>query len=183
MNNFVDIVEPDTVITNSTFGSPVWNNELSNMLNPLDGCEHESDVILLCYINQNLIKAATLFGIDELHFGKHKDPYTGYEVYSIVPVAVLTDNTEKYTNNLKIPDCVLFAFDSQCIKLAFGPIKEQDKLIHPMFSITLVGSHLMGTGYTSYCSMYDGSRECMPAKMKLSNGDWLFVWFWNWYNK
>mgnify|MGYP003974326559 FL=1 len=52
-----------------------------------------------------------------------------------------------------------------------------------IFKLSEIQEQMMGSGYTYGCNMNDGGHARIPAKVKLSNGDWLFVWFWEWYNK
>jgi hypothetical protein len=52
-----------------------------------------------------------------------------------------------------------------------------------IFELSNIQKLMMGSGYTYGCSMHDGDNARVPLKVKMSNGDWLFVWVWEWYNK
>ena len=149
-------------------------------LNVLDGDEVEKwKVLPLGIANPNTISAAGAFGIDRQWFEKtaHRDPYTGQRVYGIVPVALLTDDSKKYKESIKTSTVVAFpdlALDADW----YRQMREDSLLnIHPVAEL------LMGSGYTVGCNHLDGSPRRKFAKLKLSNGDWLYVAFWEWYNK
>lgn len=147
-------------------------------LNALDGHEHETDIIFFDTVHPNPFRALRYMGIDRKWFDgvRHKDPYTEQDVYGVVPVAVLTDDPEKYRKSLtgNIP-FVDLALDSDFCK---GQRSEDEH-----FVLSDIKRLFLGSGYTYGCSIFDGGGHLESAKLKLSNGDWLYVWFWEWYNK
>jgi hypothetical protein len=147
-------------------------------LNVLDGHEIESEIIYLPCIAPNFIAALKTLNIDSQFFIdiSHEEPYTGFRVFPIAAIAVLTDNTGKYRETLESwgrCDCG-YALDSEWHKQMH---KER------VLDISEITRLMMGTGYTCGCSINDGSRKIKPAKLLLSNNDWLYVNFWEWYNK
>lgn len=143
-------------------------------INALDGKEFENQIIPLYTLSMNPLEAVDDLTIDSKFFEsvKHNDPYTGFQVYGIMPSAVLTDNTEKYRDLIESDWRRDMALDSDWNK------RNKDCL-----GLQLVGTHLMGTGYTYGCLASDGSHRLEKGKLLLSNNDWLFVYFWLWFNK
>jgi hypothetical protein len=141
-----------------------------------DDAEHK--VVFLSVVNPNPFRAARALGIDIEWFAgvRHTDPYTEQPVYGVVPTALLTNDTKKYRNNLlgKVPYIDL-ALDSDYWK----EMRRGVEFLEPSDIARL----FLGSGYSEGCSIHDGGHELKPAKLKLSNGDWLYVWFWEWYNK
>lgn len=149
-------------------------------LNVLDGDEVEKwKVIPLGIANPNTISAVGAFGIDNKWFlnTEHRDPYTGYRAHGIVPVALLTDDPEKYRESVQASTVV--PFPNLVLDADWHREMQKDTLldIHPVAEL------LMGSGYCSGCNHLDGGHKRKFAKLKLSNGDWLYVAFWEWYNK
>lgn len=148
------------------------------MLNKLDGKEYEENgIIPLVVVCPNPLQALDFLDIERQYFEntKHKDPYTNQEVYGIVPIALLTNNPSQYEQTLTRrrhprPDYVV---DTNCHKMWEKKTLE----------LTRFGDVLMGTGYSYGCSNWDGNCSQKQAKVNLSNGDWLYVIFWEWYNK
>jgi len=151
-------------------------------LNVLDGTEFDNEILLTSNVRAHSIKVMAAMGLDTKWFFPYRDGYTGFKVYGIMPVAVLSDNISKYKEQLKLSD---YALDNEWTKhnAELVPKSYNKPAYMDIFELTKVQKHLMGTGFTYVCSGYDGSNSCIPAKMKLDNGDWLFVWFWEWYNK
>lgn len=150
------------------------------MLNVLDGNEvDEWQVIPLGLANPNTISVVEAFGIDHKWFlnAVHKDPYTGYQTYGIVPVALLTDDPKKYEESVLKAPCIPFPY----LALDAGFHRGMQKNF--LLDIHDVAKLLMGSGYSEGCNHLDGSRQQKFAKLKLSNGDWLYVAFWEWFNK
>jgi hypothetical protein len=168
-----------------------------NVLNGKEAEEHQ--VIPLGIANPNTISAVGAFGIDHMWFLKagHKDPYTRYRVYGIVPVALLTDDPKKYEESVQqsplvpFPDLVLDAkWHKEMQKDQLLDIGDIAELLMGtgfkegcLLDVGVIAKCLMGSGYSGGCNHLDGSRQRNFAKLKLSNGDWLYVAFWEWYNK
>lgn len=158
--------------------------------NVLDGSEFQNQILCLLYLDPNPIKAAKKMDVDISFFCKHKDPYTDCEVYGIVPVAVLSDNIHKYKGLFWEGDANPLPLDVDFVKESYGKRTfemryrgSRDFEINEIFKLTPIQTLVMGSGYSYGCSFNDGNHSCLPAKVKMSNGDWLFVWFWEWYNK
>jgi hypothetical protein len=156
-------------------------------LNVLDGNEFEDNqILLIAHVNANPIKAVRQLGIDTKFLCPHDDPYTQYRSYGIIPTAVLTKDVSKYKDALKNNPFADLSLDHEFVKEHYGGDTVDSKCgpkYNEIFETSQVQTIMLGTGYTYGCSHHDGSHSCIPAKMKLSNGDWLFVWFWEWYNK
>ena len=185
----ITIVEPEELYV-PKIGDVLWGTAADEEpdpmriaglhLNVLNGKEvEENQVIPLGIANPNTISAVEAFGIDHKWFLKavHKDPYTGYQVYGIVPVALLTDDPKKYEESVLKAPCMPFPH------LALDAGFHRDMYKNSLLDIRDVAKLLMGSGYSEGCSHLDGSRGRKFAKLKLSNGDWLYVAFWEWCNK
>lgn len=157
-------------------------------LNVLDGTEFtDNEILLMTHVHPNPIKALERLEIDTRFFCPHTDPYTEYKVYSIIPTAVLTDRVRKYEPKLKHLPFLDLTMDQDFVKDHYkGELLEKNwkrPAIQEIFTLTPIQEQMMGSGYNCGCNMNDGDKSCLPAKVKLSNDDWLFVWFWEWYNK
>ncbi len=145
-------------------------------LNVTDPKDADSKVIVLDAISVNPLIAVRRLGIDaEWFLGvRHRDPYTQTQVYGVIPTVLLTDDPEKYREALTGQVAFLdMALDSDYWKEAR----------RELFALGDIARLFLGSGYSEGCSIHDGSHQLKPAKLKLSNDDWLFVWFWEWYNK
>jgi hypothetical protein len=127
------------------------------------------------WLHPNPWVALEEFEIDCKEFAKaceYEDCYTGNTSFAAVPVAILTDDTNKYRLSAK-KEWYDGAFDH-----------EWNRQMHPdWWKIGEIGKILMGTGYTSGTTIMDGSKSRIPLKAPLDNGDFLLVWCWEWYNK
>lgn len=148
------------------------------MLNELDGytSTDEWTTFPLNVLTPNPFTALKWLGIDCGYFNNtlHNDPYTLNSVYGIVPSALITTDIHKYEEGIRanapFPD---LALDIEFVEDTM-PFNGE---------IPFIQSLLMGSGYTSGCNHFDGSHKREMAKVKLSNDDWLLVYFWEWYNK
>jgi hypothetical protein len=106
-------------------------------------------------------------------------PYTSYEHYGIVPVAILTDAPDKYINAARVnlremlgdkewnaPDC---------------DITDTDDLQKTYLS--QIDNIILGTGYTCGTIISDGTSSTEPLVLELSNGDHVLCFAKVWYNK
>lgn len=178
----ITVQNPDT--QHIPTGEILWGHTLKTklFLNKLDGYEgkfEEQIVFDLTTICFNPIDALSYMDISTNFFdtSKFSDLYTGYSSRGIVPIAILTDDIMKYKPSLqrnRVPflDLIL---DREWHKDRLG-----DELLP---ELSKVGSILLGTGYMHGCSINDGHPELQKARLKLSNGDWIYVAFWEWYNK
>jgi hypothetical protein len=149
------------------------------LLNVLDGDEFEKNQILkLGMINPNTLKAARACGIitEVFDWAYHQDPYLPWNTWGMVPIAILSDNIEKYRSTLQE---MAVAFLDLVMDHKWN--KEMHK--EDLLKIGEITEHLMGSGYSHGCSVNDGHRRRVYAKLKMSNGDWLYVAVWEWYNK
>lgn len=174
---------------------PNWENDPDYQerksglsLNVLDGNEFKNNqIILMAHIHPNPIKALQRLDIDIRFFCQHTDPYTDYSVYGIIPTAILTNDVGKYEPKLKGLPFLDLILDQEFVKHQHKGKWVEKNWQRPgfqeIFSLSKIQKQMMGSGYNSGCLMNDGDNSCLPAKVKLSNDDWLFVWFWEWYNK
>lgn len=149
------------------------------LLNRLNGAEFKDhQIIRLTAVDYHPVKALKALGIDPRFISEanHLDPYTRYCVHGLMPSALLTNDTEKYKDSLEQSRCV---FIDLCLDSDFNKHMHKEGC----FDLNVVGTHLLGTGYHSMCRIGDGYGSLKPAKVKLSNGDWLYVHFWEWHNK
>jgi len=179
-----DWAAPDSNDRADWVQNPDYRDRVSGLkLNVLDGTELDNDILLMCHINPNPMKAMDILEIDRDFFCPYKDPYTGYAVFGIIPTAILSAGWQRmsYMERCEALDdrgCrkvnyIDLAFDSEFVKETYSD----------HFELTEIQKQMMGSGYTSCCNMHDGHGSRVSAKVKMSNGDWLFVWVWEWYNK
>lgn len=172
--------------------NPEYQERVSGLkLNVLDGTEFTNNqILMICCVHPNPIRAAEILGLNTEFFCGHKDPYTGAAVYAIIPTAILTDDIHKYADCLQGVPFPELALDSEFAKDMNGkqtfkprPFRVDEQEINEIFKLTHIQSLMSGSGYTFGCLQNDGHHYQLPAKVKMDNGDWLFVWFWEWYNK
>ena len=179
-----------------SFDKPSQERVSGLKLNVLDGTEFkDNQILLVSRINVNPMAAMKVIGIGLDFFCPKKDTYTEHEgVYGIVPTAVLSDDVSKYEksmmksiNEYGSNQLVDLALDQEFVKesIANGGCTVEGNHLYSeyaeVFGLNDIQELMMGSGYTFGCNMHDGSHARIPAKVKLSNGDWLFVWFWEWY--
>jgi len=147
------------------------------MLNKLDGTEEDNQILVLGHIKGNTIEAAKYCGINTEYFRlvQHQDPELPFMVYGVVPIAILTDDTKNYSEAIRGLPFADLILDFDWHKEMNGTAK--------LLEINRITEMLMGSGYSYGCSTNDGGCQRKYAKLKLSNGDWLYVAFWEWYNK
>lgn len=137
----------------------------------------KGQVMPLGIIHPNPLQAATRLGIDTLPIlSAYSCPYTGYEFWTIVPVAICSTNLKK-----KWGEAVRAVYHSPELALDHDWHRRMHK--DEIFELSDIGRLLLGSGYTSSTGINDGSRSRRQTAVRLSNGDMLWVHFWEWYNK
>ncbi len=101
---------------------------------------------------------------------RYKCPYTDYDFYGVVPVALISDDLKKY----KIHGNTDYWFDYEYHEQMWG-----DK----RFELNNIQKLLLGSGYTLGTRVNDGSSSVRQTTVNLSNGDCLWVHFFEWHNK
>ena len=102
---------------------------------------------------------------------KYTCPYTKYEHFGIVPVALLLRKDNVYNVKFHSADYLMdWAFHRHNFK--------KDRL--KLFNIPKI---LLGSGYTDGTGHYDGSGSSIQRPVMLENGDALWCHFHEWYNK
>lgn len=121
-------------------------------------------------------------------------PYTNYDHFGIMPTAVLSENVEAYRPALEIRgsnhgadfalDCDFHRSERTDKQIVEGETCDETGYhFSGLFELTSVQRSLLGTGYTVGTLMSDGHGAIKHGRIELDNGDWLFVHFWEWYNK
>lgn len=130
-------------------------------------------IIPLCVVHPNPWIALQQFGIDASAIKtKHKCPYTDYEYFSIIPTALLLNTDYDYKVRHWAPDYVMdWEFHKNMWK------KEELLRLHDVERL------LLGSGYTTCTLSTDGDRSLIQRRVMLDNGDALWCFFWEWYNK
>jgi hypothetical protein len=108
---------------------------------------------------------------------KYVCPYTNYEHYSVMPIAVFSQNLKKnYFDILAAKRLwnIDYVLDHAWHKKMHG-----DALL----AIADIAKMLLGSGYTHGTMINDGSRSMKVLMAHLENGDLLYNWAWEWYNK
>ena len=149
------------------------------LLNVLDGDEFDKNQILkLGMIHPNTLKAARRCGVgtEVFDWTYHQDPYLPWQVWGMIPVAILSDNIEKYKGALQ-------EYATPFIDLIMDHEWNKDMNKEELLTIGEITKQLMGSGYSSGCGLNDGHGRRICSKLKMSNNDWLYVTVWEWYNK
>jgi hypothetical protein len=100
--------------------------------------------------------------------------YTGYTFFGVIPVALCSEDLSKYNEITKRFNDQKYWLDYEFHRLIDGEKR---------FALTDIQKLLLGSGYTYGFSWYDGTPALQETKINLSNGDYLWAWFWEWYNK
>jgi hypothetical protein len=102
-------------------------------------------------------------------------PYTDFHCFSIVPTALIRTNLEEKWGELvqKKWGNSGYVLDHEWHKSAWGDV----------CGLSDIARLLLGSGYTEGTHIHDGSRERKETTVRLSNGDAIWVHFWEWYNK
>jgi len=128
-------------------------------------------------VSQNPWSSLKRLGIDTESLKKafkYHCPYTGNIYYHFIPAAILVKSVEPYR---KYPYDEIdwdWAFDLEWNR-------ERTKEGHP--ELNNVGESMLGHGYTEGTLPSDGSGSFIKVLIELSNGDYLFGYCWEWYNK
>jgi hypothetical protein len=133
--------------------------------------------ILLTAIDENPWRALAELDIDYSRFKKlaeYKCPYTGYTHFGALPIAILAEDREKYQVGRFASKYNSYAWDMDFLKEVY-----KDRC----FACEGIYQTLMGSGYTSYTRIGDGHGSRIHVKLKMSNGDHLLCYAWEWYNK
>jgi len=137
----------------------------------------DGQMIVLATVHNNPLTAIRILGIDNEWFegASYVCPYTNYKFYGVVPNTLFTKDASKYIEPLS------HVHGEHTIEM----ILDTDWWMrqHRPMERSKFENLLLGSGYTYGCSINDGNGRPQPAKIKLNNDDWLFVHFWEWYNK
>lgn len=128
----------------------------------------------LAVLDANPWHALKLLGINTTAIKKtYQCPYTGYAHYWIVPVALISDDLK---NNYA-------HFEHWNKNYLFDHEWHEQMWSERRWELQKIQQLLLGSGYTVGTMSNDGFGEVRQTKVKLSNGDYLWVHFWVWYNK
>ncbi len=134
---------------------------------------------LLSSVSQNSWKTLVRLGVNCFDFKEsvqYECPYNGYIHFWCVPVVIFTDNLDYWLEQHKTPFSNMLKDFAYMKK--FFPLKTKNGL-----PFTKIQRALLGPGYTSATNMDDGSGYLYDAIVALSNGDFLGVKVWMWFNK
>lgn len=136
--------------------------------------EFSEKVIPLALVDVNPWRALDDLNIDASELMTiYSCPHTATEYFPLIPVALLVNDIEAYRN----------------CRFRFGPDYTLDWEFHKhmykerVYEINDIQKIMLGTGYTSYTTFYDGHGRIEKKKINLDNGDALLTYFWEWYNK
>lgn len=153
-----------------------WFNEESSLY-LVDEPEPNTDKIipLVCASPNPFRVLNEVFDINAMPIiAQYKCPYTHYTHFAIVPVALLINGDEKkYEGKVKhhSPDYLMdWEFHKQMVKDRRLELYDIPKL-------------LLGSGYTNMTSHNDGHGRPEQRRVMMDNGDALWCYFWEWYNK
>jgi hypothetical protein len=160
-----------------TLLEPIVRNSDGHQIKPLKLCERDKwQPIPLIIVNTNPICALTSLSIDVNILKKtctYVCPYNQYSHLGIVPVAVLSKDANRY--RAPFPNIQSdYVFDWEW---------HMNMLKDDIFKLCDVYYIKLGSGYTEGTSSFDGSGTRRQTTIALDNGDKLWVYFWEWYNK
>ncbi len=117
--------------------------------------------------------ALSHLGIDYSNItARYTCPYTEYEHFAILPVAVIVNGDIKTYAKVHHynPDFVL-------------DWEWHQKMIPDRLALSRIDKVLLGSGYTAGTRINDGSGSLIQCRAILENGDILHLHLWEWYNK
>lgn len=137
----------------------------------------KKDIVPLCWLNLNPIKALKLLKIDDSVFksSNYQCPYFETNHHGIVPYALVGDKGKLDTYKDKTDSWRNWIFDFDFSSSARGTSLAEG----PSDILKLA----LGSGYTIGTLCSDGSGSIIKGLMKLEDGHYLAVFFWEWYNK
>jgi hypothetical protein len=105
-------------------------------------------------------------------------PYTENTYYHFIPLAILLIDGHDINMYRKPP------YNSPSMDYAFD-LEWNKERCHTFddFSMSSVAESMLGHGYTDGTLPSDGSGEHIRVLIELANGDFLFGYCWQWYNK
>jgi len=109
---------------------------------------------------------------------KYTCPYTENTYYHFIPLAVLLidgHDIDMYRKGPYESPSWNFAFDLEWNKERCPTFED--------FNMSRVTDSMLGHGYTDGTLPSDGSGEHIRVLIELANGDFLFGYCWQWYNK
>lgn len=132
-------------------------------------------------VSDNPWKSLKVLGIDVAPLKKafqYSCPYTRNTYYHFIPLAILLIEGHDVDMYRKGP------YESPSWNFAFD-LEWNKKRCHTFddFGLNRVADSMLGHGYTDGTLPSDGSGEHIRVLIELSNGDFLFGYCWQWYNK
>lgn len=138
--------------------------------------------LMLTYVAQNTWEALQqLWGLDQKFFAeirekaKYTCPYTKVEYTAVVPLYIWTNSPEQFLEECYVSNKEM-ACDAKWNTKHYADYLFKGKL-------TKVQELLLGSGYTSWGLMSDGSNSIEYAAMDLENGDKIIFAVYVWHNK
>jgi hypothetical protein len=138
------------------------------------------------YIPLGMISANPWTAINELGINtaafkdqvKYACPYTNYEFFWGVPIAVLPADASFWMDRAKVPAWKRKKVEDKGYMRRFYPLTGNKG-----FHFTHIQRALLGTGYTDTCRMHEGESFLYDAILLLENTDLLASKVWMWFNK
>lgn len=104
--------------------------------------------------------------------------------YGAIPLVVFSDNIDKYRTEYFSNEEYDIYFDSEWTKGMNCRVHDMHTgAIRLDFPFSSCQRAYMGHGFTNCTLPSDGSNRIVSAKIELSNGDWLGIKTWLWFNK
>ena len=133
----------------------------------------------LTAICQNSWDALTRVGINCFDFKEqvqYECPYNHYIHFWCVPVLILTDSVEFWTDRYSVNNYKMYHDKAWVSK--WQPAKTKNGL-----SFTKIQRALLGPGFTMGTAENDGNGYLYDTLLSLDNGDYLGAKVWIWFNK
>jgi len=132
--------------------------------------------ISLSNVSKNPYEALKILDIDAVELkeaSRYQCCYLEQTFYSVVPTWLITKNANKYA-----------FFDKHYMRDMYSDqqwMMQTWNYYHK--SLGRFEKVMLGPGYTDFFMTHDGSSDGYDALLKLSNGDFVMVAIWHWYNK
>lgn len=163
---------------------PYGNDNYADYIRKYDAEEvQELNMLKLTYIQQDTWKAIAAIGLEDWNWfrdlTKYECSYTAYEHFALIPLAIFSEDVEKYFAHLSHKP---WYFEMACDKTwNCGQSGAHLKNFGSRNALTEFQRVIIGPGYTF--SINDGNSSVNPVMIDVDNGDKLGCAALVWHNK
>ncbi len=175
-------IKEQSITYEHPYGDLISNYE--NYIREFDYDEYQDlNILQLSYFDPNPWKAISkIYHLNQSSFKKllyksnYECPYTDRKYSALVPVAIFSNEIEKYFE----PNKYYWFKDMACDKeWNLKDINIASLDVEP----TKFQQLILGSGYTIGTLISDGSNSILPVTVDLDNGDYLYCYSYIWHNK